>query len=648
MSDSTADQDRTTPGQRYRFYEPSIEKHYLHRDTPGATYLFGHMVSIEHFDGRFHAVWNNHHGGHAQRYYSDQGVPMPFQRLLWQTSQDCRTWSPPIRITEEATETPLDVWDEPHTHWQPNLLNYKDQQLWCIWCIGEGAYFPIEADRQARRRVPTVAGTYLSTLATGAAAKWSHRRIFADVNVSVPGTRAGKEADGDTTGYLFPSQNPTILSSGRVLQPVTCIVGDEYRLGSVNSRAYFSAVIYTDDGGQTWQLSNMVSNPDNALAHWEPHVLEQADGRLRMYIRDSAASRGIHEAPDVAYRMTLSSPLFLTTTGTGIAKGEPVVFEPDAQRVWMEVEGSRMHRLRLPGGRYCMIHHDVWNGSGKGVRSNLALFFSRSDNNDYVAGPGIVGRLRPAHYAQAIAHDGKLYVGYTLWNDSIRTGGDTAACEERGIALSIIDPLPDVEAHYVWPRDKDTFASANPAWRVASTERVYEKPRLVTHEDRTCIDFRECGSAGVEIDPVGLRSGRELAVNFDLKILSLQSVGSLVVCSFGSRIPARIGIPANRPAMLYAYGRDDWQPVGSIDMGGWNTIHLRFGADEFSVQVGDHRVATFVNPIRFPDERLYLGDGYEVDPIESNRGSRFMIDLDSVTTAVVAAPNPNLSREVNT
>ncbi len=617
---------------RYRLYQPTVERHYLHRDEPGGTHLFGHMVSIAYFDDRFHAVWNNHHGGHAQRYFRERGEPMPFQRLLWQTSPDCREWSVPVRITEEATDTPLDAWEEPHTHWQPNLLNYRDTELWCLWCIGEGAYFDIDKDRLARRRTPTLAGTYLSTLGPGQGAKWRHRRIFGAVQMSPAGTGGSREGAPEVTGYLFPSQNPALLKSGRVVLPVTFVAGDEYNLGSLDSSAYFSAVIYTDDDGATWQLSNAVSNVDNPLAQWEPHVMEQADGRLRMYIRDTMASRGIHEKPDLDYRRTIRDPPFLTTTGTGARKGEPVQFEPDAKRVWMEVESSRMHRISLPGNRYCMFHHDVWNGSTKGMRSNLALFFSRSDEDDYVAGPGIVGRQEPAHYAQGIAHEGRFYVGYTLWNTSIRTGGDTSAFGERGIAVSIVDPIPEPGLRYVWPRDKDLFASANSRWRDECTNRVYHRPALTTHDGKTCIELQECGSAGVEIDPVDFRAGQELMLSFDFRVLTAQAAGNLVLCSFGDRIPIRVGLPGNRPGLVYAYGRDDWQPIGRIDLDGWNSITVVFGADEFAVRLGESSPVELVNPIRFPGRRLYFGDGFEVDLIESNRGSHFLIDLDSIRT----------------
>jgi hypothetical protein len=142
----------------------------------------------------------------------------------------------------------------------------------------------------------------------------------------------------------------------------------------------------------------------------------------------------------------------------------------------------------------------------------------------------------------------------------------------------------------------------------------------------------ECGSAGVEIDPVLFKEGERLKIAFDFKVVKAQTHGNLVLCSFGSRIPIRIGIPGNRPGFLYAYSRYQWEPVSAVDMKGWNTLNICFGKDDFSVSINGAEAVSFINPVRFPEQRFYLGEGYEVDFFESNRGSEFIIDLDSFYT----------------
>jgi hypothetical protein len=206
--------------------------------------------------------------------------------------------------------------------------------------------------------------------------------------------------------------------------------------------------------------------------------------------------------------------------------------------------------------------------------------------------------------------------------------------EGRGVAVSIVDPLPEKACRYVWPRDKDQCATGGAGWREEALNAGYTRPYLEARENRDCVVFKERGSAGVEIDPVDFEQGESLALQLRFKILETQPHGNLVLCSFGSRIPIRIGIPGNRPGRLYAYSRRQWERVGPIDTEAWNELEVTFGADEFIVRVNESDPLPFVNPIRFPEQRLYLGEGYEVDFLESNTSSEFLVEIDSLDTQV--------------
>ena len=74
-TEATVDGPLRSAISSYSFYEPSIEQHYISQDLPDSLYVFGHMVSIEYFDGKFHAVWNNSHGGHAKRFFGEKKSP---------------------------------------------------------------------------------------------------------------------------------------------------------------------------------------------------------------------------------------------------------------------------------------------------------------------------------------------------------------------------------------------------------------------------------------------------------------------------------------------------------------------------------------------------------------------------------------------
>ena len=112
----------------------------------------------------------------------------------------------------------------------------------------------------------------------------------------------------------------------------------------------------------------------------------------------------------------------------------------------------------------------------------------------------------------------------------------------------------------------------------------------------------------------------------------MQDRGNLVLCSFGDRIPIRLGMPSNRVGTLYAYGRDEWRPVGPFAVGEWQAVTITFGPQSFEVRIGNAPPKTFPNPLPVMNPRLYLGDGYDVDYVRSNAGSKFLIDLASVRT----------------
>ena len=206
---------------------------------------------------------------------------------------------------------------------------------------------------------------------------------------------------------------------------------------------------------------------------------------------------------------------------------------------------------------------------------------------------------------------------------------------------AIVTPAPRAETYYVWPRRKEivsmapatdaegkkTVRRANPNARTAS-------PRLAKADRPEVLEFRDRASAGVDTDRVNFSAGDTLEIRFDAKVTKLQDVGMLVLCSLGDRIPIRLGVPANRPGKLYAYTRNQWEPVADFSADRWHSLRLVVRGGEFSVAVDGSAAKTYPNPIVNPSPRVYLGDGFEVDYIRSNFGSEFHIALDSLVTKV--------------
>ena len=573
----------------YDFYQPQVKQVTIHEGKVAeGHYAYNHMASVEWFDGRFHAVW----GGHAETH--KEGVPG--QLDLWATSPDFETWSAPQPIAH--TGLGALARDPQCVQWQPNLLNFHDRQLWCVWSFNS--------------KDPQLDGLWLSTLDTDATA-WKHRRL-----------QRRQEVKGLSCS-LFASQNPVLLASGRVLAPVTLNYRDpKHDAGgghnATNLVRRWNACLYTDDDGITWHCSTPLSAIDDPEGQWEPFFYEQADGHIRAYMRNFTKA------------IPPSSQWRFTAVGTGSQKGTPVLFPDDPVLSFMETANCRPQVFRLPGGRYCLLQHDAFvNHRDYQTRVNVALHFSRTGADDFVAAYPVSRPGAVSAYPQGVAHGGNLYLAYTVGP------GD----QPRGIEGAIVSPAPEPDRFYVWSRSKELVrmqesrdadgkkivSRANPDARSAPPERK-------TAAGRDVLRFTARASAGVDLDPLDFSAGHTLKVRFQSKVLRLQAVGMLVLCSFGDRIPLRLGVPANRPDKLYVYTRNQWEPCADFAAGQWHSLALTVRAADFSVTVDNAPSKIFPNPLVNPSPRLYLGDGFDVDYLNSNSGSEFLIDLQSLKTGI--------------
>ncbi len=567
-------------GTSYDLYQPAVKHVTIHEGqlAPGH-FAYNHMASVEWFDGQFHCVW----GAHAETHLEGK----PGQLNIWATSPDFETWSAPQPLAHTGAHALAR--DPQCVQWQPNLLNYHDRQLWCVWSFNS--------------KNTELDGLWLSTLDKSSKA-WKHRRI-----------QRRQEANGVPCS-IFASQNPVLLASGRVLAPVTL----NYRGGSTNSVRRWNACFYTDDGGATWACSNPISSVDDAEAQWEPFFYEQADGKIRAYMRNFTKG--------VAY----PTHWRLTTTGTGAAKGTPVRFPDDPVYSFMETVNCRPQIFRLEGGRYCLLQQDAFvNHRDYSTRLNIALNFSRSGADDFVAGPPVSRPEVISAYPQGVAHGGNLYLAYSAGPGN----------EARSIEGAIVTPAPRGAVHYVWPRSKELIKMQEEKDAAGKKKVVRTNPdartalpKIKTVDQRKMIQFSARASAGVDLDPVDFAAGQSLAFKFETKVLRLQPVGRLVFCSLGDRFPIRLGMMANRPDQLYVYTRNQWEPVCAFPMQQWHTVQLTVRGADFSVAVDSQPAKTFPNPLVNPTPRLYLGDGFEVDYVYSLSGSEFLVDLGSLSSEV--------------
>jgi len=581
--------------RRYHFYQPEVKHVTIYEGSlKEGRYGYNHMASVEWFDGEFHCVWGANPSSHKEG--------EPGQVNLWATSGDFLKWSAPRRLAHEGAQAlTADAGGE---QWQPNLLNYHQRQLWCVWSFNS-------ADE-------SLDGLYLSTLEKGAV-DWQHRRV------------QRRQRVGDASCAIFASQNPVLLPSGRVLAPVTLVE----RAGKGRRVRRWNACFHSDDDGATWQCSEPVSSVDDAESQWEPFFYQQADGGIRAYMRNSvkgSAERG--EPPSIQQR--------LTTVGTGAARREPVRFPRDPVFSFMETANCRPQVFQLPGGRYCLLQQDAWvNHTDYHSRLNVALHFSRDGADDFVAGPPVSRPGVISAYPQGVEHEGVIYAAYTTGPGNF----------PRSIEGAVITPAPAHGRYYIWPRSKEIVRleqtpnkSGNTKMLRANPDERTAPPRVRTLQadtepgpaagPRKVLEFSRRASAGVDIDPVDFAAGRVLEFECRVKVETLQSAGRIVFCSFGDRIPIRLGMLSNRPGKLYAYGRGQWEPAGELALQQWHTLRLAVRGADFTVAVDGHPPAIFACPIVNPTPRLYLGDGFELDYLPTLSGSSFLVDIASVWSRV--------------
>lgn len=583
----------------YALYQPKVTHHMIHEaKIQAGHYGYNHDVSLEWFQGKFYAAWNAHGKTHVE---GDAG-----QVNVLATSRDFEKWSLPVEFLREESQNPVHCPDG--VMWQPNLLNLDNRKLLCFWCLCD----PVEKSAPLEG-----SGTYMSVLDPEKGDQWINYKI-----VDRHAIRGRK-----TIG--FPSQNPFLCRSGRILLPVT-FIDSSVQSGDETRNYHYNVCMYSDDEGQSWDFSSPITQIDDHFAQWEPFFFEQSDGHLRAFMRNFTTGT----PPGMSWQ--------LTSTGRGARKGEKLEFDPDAHISYIETANTRCQVFRSGRKRFCMLHHDLFLHHGVGQwkwnphrdyhsRLNISLFFSRTGRDDFVAALPVSRRNVVSTYPQGIEHEGRIYAAYT-------TG---AGDQCRSIEGVCVDAAPDDNRYYIWPREKDDVKMKveyhDDGHRIVTRANPDEKSgqvELIDCDRVTSLFFRDRISAGVEIPPFDYDKGQVMGVRFRTKVLNLQEKGMLVFCSFGDRIPVRIALPSNRRDRLYAYTHDQWRPAGYFTGQDWENIEVIFGQSHFSVKPGDQKATVFKNPVLCPNPRLYFGDGYESMYLPTNIGSEFVVDISSIETFV--------------
>ncbi len=434
------------PWRRYEIYEPKVETGYIYNGAKGKL-KYNHCAATAWFKDRWFALWNANTAPYEGK---------PSQPVVLATSRDFKNWSEPIEPFNDPKYCTNPLTLGKGRQWQPTL-GVVEGQLWCVWNQSSGG------DR----------GCYVSRLA-GPDGKWTNQNIDVGDEAVIGGIRYDR---------FFPTQNLCVLSTGRVLAPLT-IRGPRYevkqQIKDWRRRMKLDTVLYTDDAGKTWHLSPGTTIPGKPWACWEPTVWETPDGLVHMIGRNNNWA-DVRKGGDPATQMMTRS----------ISRDHGVTWTPH-EFIPVETISSRAHVLPAAGDRFVMAMNDWRKGVCPMDRQNGALWFNRGGGSDFAPGINFSGLDTRVAYPQMWITDNAAHIAYT------RQGAPSS------IRYSRVSPLPDPSRYYLFPRS-NTPRAATPAiedgaLRFGQTQRIETRWAKRDNRDMSVGMWVRVSRSGVLLD----------------------------------------------------------------------------------------------------------------------------------------------------
>ncbi len=568
-------------------YQPRIDRFQV---TPDAS----HDSTIAWFGDR----WIAQSGG---------GSEQPGQRIYQSISHDLKTWAEPIEVysTPAGSSNPIEAPPE-QKQWQPGFVKVGDE-LWSFWVTSGGGPHAL----------------YFSRL-THPDGKWEHRVIF------------GWDSQGDDrlpnsdalTQTLFGGNGGIVATRAdggeRVVVPVTLRATHDRSADNQRAPSYDTA-IYSDDGGETWHLSKQPTTlKDVERASWEATIWQPAASRgvsprSEQTGPTRAGSQGDGSQGDGSPAAEPGTIWMIARNGTSrriqMNEAQAWSVSRDSGATWqdpklilpMELANSRSY-VTTYGPRNILVQSDYWTPADTHwtQRKDLSLFYSRGGGPAFVAGTLLVGWGMHWDYPQMADHGNIGAVTYT------QREKNSFQPQDRTQWLARIDPLPDPDRYYLFPR----------------TGRGHVAVRRENGSSSLVFDSG-LGSAGIDIDA---NDSAEDTLKVALRF-RIDEAGNHPMTLFHPGHPAARLVADAGVVRLVA----DEQ---SVELGevanGWNAAEFESGGGEPRARLdgGAWAAVSHEPTFRWP----YLGRGLYEDAPKRATG-RFSIDIGSVRTRVHPTPD---------
>ncbi len=564
----------------YELYKPQTADYKVY-DGQDGSFAYNGRPSVEFFEDNFFVVWQAN---------AENKADVAGRRLYLSTSKNLITWTKPVDfLVREAMNPSVPSVVANEMQGYPQLYKFKNKALWCIWCV----------DGLASEK--TNAGVHLSILNAGSKL-WSTTKIFDDIEI------AGKKF------YAVPTQKPVEMRSSKIILPVKLCSNDNVETGTISMPAF----LYSVNEGKNWALAGNVSMPENSFIEFDNAVHQQKDGKVRVF---SLAD----------YRTNLPpANRLMTTIGSGTEIEDELKFESNLRPAGMDTTSGSLSTLLLSSKRYAMVIADTFAEiGGEGLCYNPAIFFSRTGNNDFTGGfPFAIGTA--VAHPQLLEYDGKLYIVYAK---------DPGTDKTSSIALSWVE-LPKQDKNYIFGRSKDIIRSYDVSYTRTKTSSFLKRIREYKHQmpmeterlSRKVLALEGNTGAGLDIEPVDILREESIEISMSVNVPLLQDSGELTLFCIGDTYPLRIVMPSGRPGDIYISAPGVYRKISQTDKDRWFVVSLVYEKDKITCRISEEEPVEIPMPGNLAAQRFYIGNNCMTDSSQTNTGSVFFVDIESVTT----------------